>query len=100
MTDVTDITVKILGEIRDEIRGTNTRLEQTRVDLQEELRTQVGALVRRQTESEVHLATEVVALTAAVERTNRLLRERLDERDRIDDVARRVSALERGSSDH
>jgi hypothetical protein len=91
MSNTSDLTVKILSEIRDEIRGTradlNARIEETnqKVDL----------LARRQTETEVRLATEIVALAGAVERTNKLLRERLDDRDRIDDIDRRVTALER-----
>lgn len=91
MSNTSDLTVKILSEIRDEIRGTradlNARIEETnqKVDL----------LARRQTETEVRLATEIVALAGAVDRTNKLLRERLDDRDRIDDIDRRVTALER-----
>lgn len=87
MASTNDLTVKILSEIRDEIRGTNARLEETnrKVDL----------LARRQTETEVRLATEIVALAGAVDRTNQLLRERLDDRDRLDDIDRRVTALER-----
>lgn len=87
MASTNGLTVKILSEIRDEIRGTNARLEETnrKVDL----------LARRQTETEVRLATEIVALAGAVDRTNQLLRERLDDRDRLDDIDRRVTALER-----
>ena len=87
MASTNDLAVKILSEIRDEIRGTNARLEETnrKVDL----------LARRQTETEVRLATEIVALAGAVDRTNQLLRERLDDRDRLDDIDRRVTALER-----
>lgn len=55
----------------------------------------VDLLARRQTETEVRLATEIVALAGAVDRTNQLLRERLDDRDRQGDIDRHVTALER-----
>ncbi len=105
MSNVSDMTVKILGEIRDEIRGTradlNARLDQTNACLDQtnarlgETNEKVDLLARRQTQTEVRLATEIVALAGAVDRTNRLLRERLDDRDRIDEIDRRVTALER-----
>ncbi|MBN8612787.1 MAG: hypothetical protein J0L92_19485 [Deltaproteobacteria bacterium] len=98
MSNTSDLTVKILSEIRDEIRGTrvdlSAKIDQTNARL-EETNQKVDLLARRQTETEVRLATEIVALAGAVDRTNKLLRERLDDRDRIDDIDRRVSALER-----
>lgn len=98
MSNTSDLTVKILSEIRDEIRGTrvdlSAKIDQTNARL-EETNQKVDLLARRQTEAEVRLATEIVALAGAVDRTNKLLRERLDDRDRIDDIDRRVSALER-----
>jgi hypothetical protein len=98
MSNTSDLTVRILSEIRDEIRGTradlSAKIDQTNARL-EETNQKVDLLARRQTETEVRLATEIVALAGAVDRTNKLLRERLDDRDRIDDIDRRVTALER-----
>lgn len=98
MASTNDLTVKILSEIRNEIRGTradlNAKIEKTNASLEEANR-KVDLLARRQTETEVRLATEIVALAGAVDRTNQLLRERLDDRDRLDDIDRRVTALER-----
>jgi len=98
MSNTSDLTVRILSEIRDEIRGTradlSAKIDQTNERL-EETNQKVDLLARRQTETEVRLATEIVALAGAVDRTNKLLRERLDDRDRIDDIDRRVTALER-----
>lgn len=98
MASTNDLTVKILSEIRDELRGTRkelvARIDHTNATLEETNR-KVDLLARRQTETEVRLATEIVALAGAVDRTNQLLRERLDDRDRLDDIDRRVTALER-----
>lgn len=98
MSSTSDLTVKILSEIRDEIRGAradlSAKIDQTNARL-EETNQKVDLLTRRQTETEVRLATEIVALAGAVDRTNKLLRERLDDRDRLDDIDRRVTALER-----
>ena len=91
MSNTSDLTVRILSEIRDEIRGTRADLS-AKID---QTNARLDLLARRQTETEVRLATEIVALAGAVDRTNKLLRERLDDRDRIDDIDRRVTALER-----
>jgi hypothetical protein len=98
MASTNDLTVKILSEIRDELRGTRgelvARIDQSNATLEETNR-KVDLLARRRTETEVRLATEIVALAGAVDRTNQPLRERLDDCDRLDDIDRRVTALER-----
>jgi len=97
-----DVTVEILKEIRDESRATREELRTTREELTDELRTtreelsdRLGRLERRQGESETRLASEVVAVAGAVIDVRDLLRKRLDERERIEDLDRRVQALER-----
>lgn len=85
MADETSLTVKILTQIRDEIRATNERLE---------------AVERRQVASETRLATELVAVASAVGSVRDLLAARLDDRERLDDHERRLRALERGSTGH
>ena len=58
----------------------------------------VATLARRQTEIEVRLATEIIAVASAVNGVRDLLRERLDDRCRVDDHERRIEALERKSA--
>jgi len=54
-------TLKVLREIRDELKGTNVRLEGTNVRL-DRVESRVAAVENRQTETEVRLATEIVAV--------------------------------------
>jgi chromosome segregation ATPase len=105
----TDLTIEILKGIRDEAHKTNERLDRTnsrldelRVDVRaglDELRTdlvdRIERVERRQTETEVRLATELVAVGGAVREVRDLLREDRALRDRVDDHERRLSAVER-----
>lgn len=77
----------VLREIRDELKGTNERLDRVEQG--------VGALERRQTESEVRLASELVSVGKTIGEVRDLLRDRLDVRDRVDDHEHRIAALER-----
>ena len=110
MAKTENLTLQVLKQIRDEIvatrsdlgariDGTNQRIDGTNGGLLA-LESKVDALAHRQTESELRLATEVVAVARAVEGVRELLRERLDDRDRIDDHERRLAALERGAPGH
>jgi hypothetical protein len=96
-----DLTVEILRGIRDEVRGlrhdateridaTNARLDALRED------TNVGfeRLERRETETEVRLASEIVAVAGAVREVRDLLREDRAADHRIDDHERRIASLE------
>jgi hypothetical protein len=71
--------LEVLTEIRDELKDHGRRL---------------GALERRQSESEIRLATELVNVARAVTEVRDRLRERLDDRDRIDALERRIAAVE------
>ena len=96
----TDVTVEILKSIRDEVQGlradvhglsaevhgTNDRLDGTNDRL--------GRLERRQTETEVRLSTELVAVVGAVREVRDLLREDLGLRARVEDHERRITAVE------
>ncbi|MGO9836038.1 MAG: hypothetical protein ACLP1X_17685 [Polyangiaceae bacterium] len=75
----TDVTIEVLKGIRDEVRGTNARLD--RVE-------------RRQADTEVRLATELVAVVDAVHEVRDLLREDRQLRDRVADHERRLTAVE------
>ncbi len=98
------LSIEILKVIRDEVRGTNGRLEVLRVDL-DNLRTDLSTridltndrldhLARRQTETEVRLSTELVAVAGAVHEVRDLLREDRALRERVEDHERRLTAIE------
>ena len=105
----TDLTIEILKGIREETHKTNERLDKTndrldelRVDLRsglDDLRTdlvdRIERVERRQTETEMRLASELVAVGGAVREVRDLLREDRALRDRVDDHERRLAAVER-----
>jgi len=66
-------TLQVLREIRDQLRDTNARIDGTNQRL-ERPEGGVEALQRRQSESEVRLATELVAVAKAVQEVRDLLR--------------------------
>ena len=77
-------TLQVLTSIREELRA-----------LRGDMRGDLTALEARQTQTEVRLATEIVAVAQAVGSVRDLLRERLDDRERVDALERRVGDLER-----
>ncbi len=87
-------TLTVLRQIRDELKGTNTRLEGTNARL-DRVESSVGALEKRQTETEVRLASELVSVARAVGEVRDLLRDGLAVRAQVDDHERRLSALEK-----
>ena len=103
--DVTEAAVEILKSIRDELRRANERLDARLGELRAELRStneRLGAtnerlerLERRQGESEGRLATELTGVTHAVHELRDALTNRLDLRDDVAALARRVGELER-----
>jgi predicted nucleic acid-binding Zn-ribbon protein len=94
-------TLAVLREIREELKGTNARLEGTNTRLEgtntrlDRVESRVGAVEKRQTEMEVRLATEIVAVGRAVGEVRDLLRDGLAVRTQVDDHERRLSALEK-----
>ncbi len=106
-----DSSVQVLRDIYRAVQGTNTRLDDTIGRLDEtntrldetntrlgsletkvgRLEDRVGDLARRQTESEMRIATELVAVA-------NLLREKLDDHNRVDDHEQRITRLERKAS--
>ena len=93
-------TLKVLREIPDELKGTNVRLDGTNVRLDRlesrvaAVESRIAALANRQTETEVRLATEIIAVARAVGEVRDLLRDGLAMRAQVDDHERRLSALE------
>lgn len=71
-------TLQVLREIRDELVGTNSRLDHTnaRLDRVEQavaaLEHRVGLLEKRQSETEMRLATELIGVANAVDALRRL----------------------------
>ena len=97
------LTIAILREIRDEIRHTNERLDLTNERLDQtngrldQTNGRLERLERRQTETEVRLATEIGAVASAVNeladlfRKDRIYHAKVDEHDkRIADLERKV----------
>lgn len=83
-----------LKVIREESKKTNARLASVGQGLE--------ALSRRQTETEIRLAGELVAVAQSVREVTKaemglgdLFRDRLDDRERVDDHERRITELER-----
>ncbi len=107
--DVSDITVEILKSIRDEvksareglgqeIRGVREDLVSVRDELRSEIRgtnLRLDTLERRQVETETRLASELVGVAHVMGEVRDLLRDRLDLRDDVRDLDRRVTALEK-----
>ena len=80
-----DLTVRILTEIRDGVRETNSRLDQTRGELSlrlDKTNSRIDTLTQRVVESEIHTATAITELAGTVRDVATLLREQGDLRPR------------------
>jgi hypothetical protein len=100
----TDLTIEVLKGIRDEVRGVRddlggqlqglrgeVRVLSSRID---ETNVHVERIERRQVESEVRIATQLVAVVGAVNEVRDVLREELAVRRLVDDHERRLRAIE------
>ncbi len=87
------MTSEVLKGLRDELRGTNTRLDTTNARLAT-TNMRLERVERRQADTEVRLATELVAVVGAVHEVRDLLREDQQLRDRVADHERRLTAVE------
>lgn len=87
-------TLVVLREIRDELKGTNQRLDRVEERV-EALGHRLEALEHRQAEGETRLASELIAVGKVMGEVRDLLRDRFDLRDRVDEHERRLVALER-----
>jgi hypothetical protein len=108
MAKTSDITIEILKQIRDEVRQTNIRLGgvSERLDgvaerldgVSERLdgvSERVERVEKRQTESEIHLATEIVAVVGAVSSLRDAILEDRQLRGQLADHESRLRMLER-----
>ena len=87
----------VLRAIRDEFKGTSARLDQTNARL-DRVESRLEAVENRQTETEVRLATELIAVGRAVGEVRDLRRDGLAMRAQVDDHERTLSTLERQRS--
>ncbi len=107
--DPTDITIEILKSIRDEIKDVRSEMRDGLADVRSEIqethaglqgvRTEIKEtrerLEKRQTETEMRLATELVGVAAAVLQVRDLLQEDRTVRTRVEDHERRIAAIEK-----
>jgi DNA anti-recombination protein RmuC len=102
MTKPTDLSLAVLKQIRDAVTQTNVRLDETREELsqrldqtREELSQRLDHLSRRQTETEIRLATELTAVVGAVHSLREAVVADRDLRKTVESHEQRLSALER-----
>ena len=92
-----DITIKVLESIRDEVRLTRTDLS-TRIEglstRMEETNERLGNLERLHVQAEVRVATELVAVSGAFDLMSENFRADRAVRQRLDDHERRIHAIE------
>lgn len=94
----TDHTLAVLKQIRDAVTQTNARLDQTNECLDQtraDLSDRLDRLERRQTETEIRLATELTAVVGAVHALRDAVLADRDLRRTIADHEQRLSAIER-----
>jgi hypothetical protein len=102
MTKPTDLSLSVLKQIRDAVTQTNVRLDETRGDLsqrldqtREELSQRLEQLARRQTETEIRLATELTAVVGAVHSLRDAVVADRELRKTVENHEQRLSAIER-----
>lgn len=93
-----ELTVKILGQIRDELRATRSdltsRLDQTNERL-DQTNERLERLERRQIETEVRLSTELVTVASAITDLSKVLVVDRKLRTQVADHETRLKALEK-----
>jgi phage shock protein A len=90
-----------LAQTNARLDQTNARLDQTNTRLElgfAETNARVAGLERRQTEVEIRLSTELVAVVTAVREVRDLLRDGRTDARRVDRLEERVEALEKKSA--
>jgi|HubBroStandDraft_6_1064221.scaffolds.fasta_scaffold2337284_2 hypothetical protein len=95
-----DVTIEILKGIRDEVRGTNERLDAMNGDLSGRIdatNERLERVERRQVESEVRITTELVALGGTLREMRDAFLEDRELRAQVADHERRIGMIEKGS---
>ena len=94
MAKASDITVEILKQIRDGVQQTNLRLDGVSERL-DGVTVRLERVEKRQTETEIHLATEIVAVVGAVGSLRDAILEDRQLRGQVADHESRLRTLER-----
>lgn len=97
-----DITLQVLIDIREEIRGTNKRLDDRIDDLKntlsariDETNTRMDRLEQRVVHSEIRIATAITELAGSVNDVKTMLRDQLDLRDRVTKCEAEIEELKK-----
>jgi len=88
-----DPTLEVLRSIRNELQGLRGDVTQVHGEIQL-TNDRLERLEQRQTQSEVHLATEIVEVARALGAVKELLQTSLDVRPKVEDHERRIAAIE------
>ena len=102
---MTDLMLKVLHQIRDELKmtrtelsarldKTNARLDKTNARL-DGTNSRLDGLERRQTSTEVRLATEITAVVGAIADLKKVITEDRKLRGTVSDHEQRIRALEK-----
>ena len=97
MTDVENLTLEVLKDIRAEIKKTNERLDTTNERLDSTVQ-RLDALERRQAATEIRLATELTSVVAAIHDLKLTIVEGLELKKQVDDHERRLATLEHSAA--
>ena len=93
-----EVTLEILRGIRDEIRGTNARVDELAVRLDQtnaRLDARIDTVARRVVESEVRVTTAIHESTATMREVRDILRDRFDLRDRVERCEHEIAEIKR-----
>lgn len=93
-----DLSTEVLIQIRDELHSNGEEVKRTNEKLdrmREELSMRIEHLEKRQIDSEVRLATELVAVAGGIKDLTRLVAEDRNLRNQVADLQARVGQLER-----
>ena len=88
-----DLVLEVLKQIRDEAKKTNLRLDRLEGRLEDTVEG-IGRLEQRQANTEIRLATEIVALAGTVKDLRDTIVEDRELRKAVGEHERRISALE------
>jgi len=89
-----DLTIKVLIEIRDELRAQSSRIDQTNASI-DQTNAKVDQLGLRIVESELRTATALTDLAGSVREVKVLLRDRFDLRDRVERCEQDIADLKK-----
>src|SRR5437868_2280474 len=92
-----DLATEVLIQIRDETRANREEIKRTNEEIHKsriELSERIERLEKRQVESEVRLATELIGVSAAIKELTKLVAEDRQLRTQVADHEKRLGYLE------